>query len=515
MKRNGNILSKSWSYLLNAQVCFLFSLFLPFLIGAQNRIPVDSLAKMIKDAGSLFNNKPDSAIYLMRTVVRETSIRKMHALKGQAYLKMGLAQMTKGKWSEAGQSYRNSIRAFQLVGDSLALADGYNQLGYVFQATRQYEKSMEYQFKALAIRQRHALDPREVAKSEGAIGISYQYIGEYDKAIQHHLRALELRKQSKLPVHNGIGFVHKNIGVIHFLRKEFPQAIKEYQIAMDTFVKYNNLQFVGVMHRLFGELYIETEEYEKAKVDLNKAVEIAEQLGAEGIKARSFAHLGEVALKEKQYSKAIRLLETSIGIARQTGDRQLLIQRAFDNLIETYVRLGDYEAAYRNQHEFAAIKDSLTSVQSSVLQAQMRAEYETDRIQRELLQAREKEQQSIRSRNYLLAGLAIAVLFLFALFQANRRRKMAYSALLAEKNKTEKLLVEKDFLLDHLQKTQKQLIAWEMLFRPKRGFELHENPSYLLLRFRAHKFSKNETSFSLPLFSIYSHHYFSIFHSVM
>lgn len=418
---------------------------------------------LVKKAHEFYSRIPDSAIFLAEKAIIQARKEQDPTTEGRAYIEMGLAEMTKGNWLSANEAYRNASVIFIKERDSLALADAWGNLGYSFIAVKEYDNALEYFLKALRIREAYPERPLALAASEGAIGYVYQNIGEYDKAIEQHLKALELRKAFPARAANGIGYVHKNLGINYAAQGKHEQAETEYLIALDTFLSTNNIQFQEEIYRYLGKLYASTGELQKAEQSFYQAMEVADELKAPGTKARSFGALGKTYLEFGENQEAVEWLSKAVKLAEKSGDNAILSETGYQELAKAFSIVGQHDSAYYYSQKFIVLQDTLFDEQSKYKLAKLKTEYETEQIEQELTNIREKEERRVRERNILLVGLGIVFLLVLLSFWVNHQRRKAFSALLEEKNKTDSLLQEKDKILKELREAQSQLIQSEKM----------------------------------------------------
>ncbi len=422
-----------------------------------------SFEDLIQEAESLYDRMPDSSIYLSELALNMAIEQNDYHHRGRAQMRLALANMTKGNWIEANNHFKKAVFSFRNTDDSLAVANAFNHMGYSFQAMREYHKNLESQLYALRLREKYSDDPLVIAASQGAIGFIYQYIGELDKAMDYHLKAMELRKNSPVPHPVGIGFCLKNIGIIHNLKGEYDKAIEMLNEALDTFELYGNKQFVGVAHRHIGQVYMAKGKLENAETAFKNALKVAEDIGADGVKARVYSELGKLKSKEENTEKAIYWLSKAAEIAELSGDRKFLTESVYEPLAASYENQNNYEAAFGNLKKYSRLKDSLFNEESSEQIARLKTEFETENMEKENQGLRLREKQRLRERNFLLVGLGVAAILVFFIYRENRQRKKAFQELLEEKNRAERLLREKEALFRELEDAQIQLVQSEKM----------------------------------------------------
>lgn len=160
-------------------------------------------------------------------------------------------------------------------------AGSYGNIGLVYRNLGDYNKSLEYYFKALEIR-KDVLGEKHptTAGSYGNIGVVYHNLGEYDKALEFYNKALEIDKDVLGENHHDTAISYNNIGVVYDELGDYDKALEYHNKALEikkevlgekhasTAMSYNNI----------GNVYDDLGEYDKALEYHNKALEIFEEV---------------------------------------------------------------------------------------------------------------------------------------------------------------------------------------------------------------------------------------------
>ncbi len=437
---------------------FLFSFLLLEItsLQAQHEDVIDQIESLLVKDEITTNDKPDSTIARGQKVLNLAQRVGHRKYEGEGHFEIGRGYMGKGQWLEAHESFQTAKDIFHNIGDSLAMAAVLNQMGYSFQAMRQYDKALESVLNALRLRKKFNAEKRLVASSEGGIGFIYQNIGDLEKAMEHHMKALDLRRSLKKPPRIGIGLSMKNLGVVHFKKGEYEIALKYLKEALDTFMLNDNRQFIRSTRIQIGDVLMAQNKLQEAEREYLISQKMADETGGVGTKARSYSRLGRVYQKMGEYQKAIDWLTKSVEFAEQSGDRKILTDNIYQPLAEALFEVGATEKAFLFLQKHAILQDSVYSEESAKRTALLKTEYETDLIEKENQNLRSQQELRVRERNYLILGLGLVLILLFLIFRENRQRKKAFNHLLKEKNKTESLLQE-------LKDAQMQLIQSEKM----------------------------------------------------
>lgn len=114
-----------------------------------------------------------------------------------------------------------------------------------------------------------------------------------------------------------------------------------------------------------GRAFITLNEYDSARMYLNKALNIYSETHTEIFINDVNLYLGELALKEKQYLLAINLIEGSL-LYFKKSNMTLELLNSLQLLNEAYSALGQVEKAYSYLNEYNHLEDSIAIVDQKI-----------------------------------------------------------------------------------------------------------------------------------------------------
>jgi tetratricopeptide (TPR) repeat protein len=232
-------------------------------------------------------------------------------------------------------------------GQNETTADSYNNLGVVYDNLGDYNKALEYHFKALEIRkavlgENHS----DTAISYNNIGNVYSYLGEYDKALEYYNKALEITKAVLGENHADTASSYNNIGVVYDELGDYDKALyfknKALEIQKevlgekhpDTAMSYNNI----------GVVYFNLGNYDKALEYFIKALEIQKEVLGEKHPdtAMSYNNIGVVYKNLGDYDKALELYNKSLEIRKERlGESNPYTQQTLRNIAKVKRKLEE------------------------------------------------------------------------------------------------------------------------------------------------------------------------------
>lgn len=305
-------------------------------------------------------------------------------------------------------------------------------------------------------------------------GIGHTSLGEYYTALQEFLHALQIyknlnEKDRQAKIYNNIGRVYNFIG-------DTEQALSHYEQSAQYYADLNNRARQGVLLNNIGYLQKQREKYDLALDHLHKSLNLANELNRpdnafyatynigsvyvrlnnpdsafkylfftedqaqqfrdQYVLSLTYIDLGKMYRKVNQLSKAEHYFKKAFNTAENTGLRAEK-RDAAQNLAELYEEFRNYEKALAYFQTYKALNDSLINMDVTRRIAFKEAEdaFEQQRMEEEIERRKielENEKQlanAIWTRNTLIAGLVIVLLFTYLVYLNFTRKRKANEAL--------------------------------------------------------------------------------------
>ena len=236
-------------------------------------------------------------------------------------------------------------------GQNETTADAYNNIGVVFDNLGDYDKALEYYFKALEIRKEVLGEKHtDTASSYSNIGIVYDDLGEYNEALKFHNKALEIRKEGLGENHPDTAMSYNNIGIVYYNLEDYDKALEFHNKALEIFK-----EVLGEKHRdtarsynNIGFVYDELGDYDKALEYFIKALEIFKEVLGENHPdtASSYNNIGVVYDELGDNDKALEYYFKALEIQKDVlGENHPDTAMSYCNIGVVYGNLGEYDKA--------------------------------------------------------------------------------------------------------------------------------------------------------------------------
>jgi len=331
------------------------------------------------------------------------------------YFDLGLQRAEQGKNAQVAAKYSINIASVYL-----------NQAKYA-DAIRYYIAALRYL---------DTLNDRgQVAVTQHCIGIAYYLLKNYRLSLSYYAASITTETKSGKPVM--LGYSYNGMGAAYKELNNYDSALYYLQQGREVAMKNGDKALMSSVLSNIGAIYGQQGRTHEALDYLNKALDLQNALGDKrGIAETSIA-AGDVFVKLKDYNKALQYYDTAKRIAAAIGLNDIL-KEAWKGLSSAYAGLGNYKTSLEAYSQYASIKDSLYTKESTAQIAEMQTRYNTEKKEQDnkLLQQENdiKALQLAKERNkeYLLLAIFIFT-SLTGLVYYNRYRLRQKNVLLQER----------------------------------------------------------------------------------
>jgi hypothetical protein len=198
-------------------------------------------------------------------------------------------------------------------------------------------------------------------------------------------------------------------------------AIYYFEKLQQYCIEKNNpiWQQIGYKNRLPS--FVELGMLDSAKVVDARLFEIAKTSKERDDSLIAYEMMGKIAMKEKDYPKAISSLLKSAAL--NNGSNLALLNRVYETLAACYEAMGQPEKAYSYLKLTRSYNDSVSRAATANNNRYLFIKAEYDKEQLKLRQLADEKKLAVRNRNIGIAALLLVALV--AIVWLNRRRKKA------------------------------------------------------------------------------------------
>lgn len=191
------------------------------------------------------------------------------------------------------------------------------------------------------------------------IGVNFWKLGDYQEAMHYHSMALEIdeRMGSKFQIAVSLN----NIGLIHWLSKEYDLALESYEESAKTTLETGSEpSLLGNIYNNIGIIYKEKGDYKQSDFYHRKAFAIFKGLSASRWLANSYNNIGILHKLQNNLDSAVHYFNQSLILRKSTNDREG-IATSLNNLSETYLLMDKPEKALEDGFKSLGISEEIHS----------------------------------------------------------------------------------------------------------------------------------------------------------
>jgi tetratricopeptide (TPR) repeat protein len=190
----------------------------------------------------------------------------------------------------------------------------------------------------------------EIAESYHNIGLVHYYKGDYDQAIKFYNKSLSIKIANFGENYSDVAKTYNNIGVIYMDKGKYSQAIEILNRALTIWLSTfgENHPHVTATYNNIGYSYMRNGNYDQALEFYNKALSIQiETLGGRHPDLGwSYAHIGEIHTISGNYDMAFNFYNKALFLRLDTlGDLHPYVAWSYGSIGQIYKRKGNYQKA--------------------------------------------------------------------------------------------------------------------------------------------------------------------------
>lgn len=346
------------------------------------------VAEILNKAEKLRNSSYNESIRVGKQALKLALKTNKTSVLATTYKSLGVTYFHQGIFDSSEYYYKNAIKQYEIVDDTLNIGKVTGNLGIIYRRTRKYNEALQQYFEALNIYK--SVNYKEgVANTYVNIGGVHQTLGDFDRALDYYQYAQHIYE--KLGKNKRLTNIFINMGVLYSELKKHDQALS-YQIrALKLNEKTGNTQLQSTILLNIGQSYhaihnpLKALEYfdqcENLRIQLNDHWGISKIFI---LKALAYEDIDENMQAEKYFKKSIQAC---------------LENQLFDDLKESYFfysqflekRNHPYEAInYLKKYHF--INDSLIAIFQNREVKELTAKYESEQQVKELEVLQQKSQ---------------------------------------------------------------------------------------------------------------------------
>lgn len=320
----------------------------------------------------------------------------------------------KNKRDSAFFYYLKALNQYKELNDSFQISKHLLRIGVLTKNIGVYKKSEAYTYDAMMYLS--ANDYQQTASAYNNLGLIYDNTKQYDEAIKYHLKAYEIRKNHLSNLHivgslNNLGKSHKNMGN-HVMAVNYFQKALEYKDVVEKEPRLKAMLVDNLAHTQFlsgnedGVLH-----------NLMTALDIREQTNNKDGKIISFLHLAEYYQRNGDNSKALGYAQKAEVLAKEINNYRDLLKS-----MDLLVNLQPPQLAVAYHNKYVKIRDSILLEDRNMQHNFDHIEFFVNEAKKELEMNRAKLKFS-KNLLYSMIGFGMMTLLIFIGYTFRRKQK--------------------------------------------------------------------------------------------
>jgi len=294
-------------------------------------------------------------------------------------------------------------------------------MGVYYLSHEMYREAMSYFLNCLTIEEKRG-DNKRMADIYADLGWVYYYLEVFDRSLDYNQKALDIYRN--LSDTTGIARALGNLGSLHSSREfcekrtrdeklvDFQTAIDYYKQSLEFCLLGNDPDGVAKNNQDIAAVYNKLEKPQVALDYVLRALRHYREVNdPEGVRGTLFT-LGRTYYRLGDYRKSVEAFRES---ERMSLERKLTggIQYLYEAMAMPYHDMGDYKNAYDCYIKYMTIRDSVYNAEKTKQIIELETKYQSELRQKEILRLKAERKR----RNALLYTLsAIVLLLVFSIY---------------------------------------------------------------------------------------------------
>ncbi len=274
---------------------------------------------------------------------------------------LGSLVLSRGERDKALEYFNRSLKICQEVGNRPLMAGPLAQIANIHEKRRDHDQALKYYEEALTISEEFQ-DYSSVASTLHQIGMIHEEQHEFEKASEYYQGSMKISGRTGDRANFAVSL--RQAGVL-MDKSDYDdeQALKSYHESLEIFEELNHRADIATTLKLIGDVYLKTDQFEKASKYYFRSLRIREDLGSRLEIADLLQEIATIHKRQGAYDKALEYAQRSLSIREDLGDRSgiltslhriAMIQENLGNFPES---LDYYNRSLRIAEEFGEPKE--------------------------------------------------------------------------------------------------------------------------------------------------------------
>ncbi|MDZ4795294.1 MAG: sensor histidine kinase [Bacteroidota bacterium] len=321
-------------------------------------------------------------------------------------------------------------------------ANAYGDIANVLKLQNETQQSVQYQLKCISLFEQLGL-PDKLAIRYCNLSSLFGDLDEYEKSVEYANKALAVSRQTM----NKQNLFMSYMSLAHALTGQ--EKNNEAKINLDSARVYadenSNIDILVTYYLISAQVFRKINKLDSAQFYFQKCYNVSVKYNYGYGKAESLIQMGAVSILQKKYNEAERYLLPGIKQAAEIHYFNML-NDGYKYLSDVYAVTGKYKEAYEYFQKYKGVNDSAVSLESKKFVSQLEKKYESVKKDGQIkLQKVQIQRKNIL--NYILVGSAVTILLISLLAYRTYSQKQKLQQQRISELETEKQLTATEAVL--------------------------------------------------------------------
>ena len=294
--------------------------------------------------------------------------------------------------------FKKSLEVFYEIDNKKEIARTLSNIAVMNEIAGNYSRALEQHYKALET-MKVINDKKGISFVLNNIAVTYVEMNNYSKALTLYKQSLAIKKE--LTDSAGMAATSNNIGVLFGERFQNTDSMNFYlDISLSLYKALGDSVNYATSLNNLSEIYLTINQFQKAKENSQKALEILEAKSHKKGIANCMRNLAHAELKLDNYKLCKEHLTISEQILEELNDNTKRLE-ILQLKQELYTKTGKKNQALNNFNEFIKLKDSLENKELNKAIANTETKYKVFEKENEITILENKNQ--IRNQQIVLS----------------------------------------------------------------------------------------------------------------
>jgi tetratricopeptide (TPR) repeat protein len=295
-------------------------------------------------------------IFLTQNVVDEAI--KIDEILSRQYFNLGEFELSIQK----GKKFLTDYRSFNSKIGSNKVVTCYSNIGASYSALGRYDNAIQNLLEAVKLIKKDInINLRSVGIVYNDLAGTYQNVGDIKKAKYYYKYALDVLDKNKKDLKKECSIpILVNMGDLYINENNFNKA----KLALDKAYKLAQLNkkksYLSHIQYLRGFLGIEMNDFENSELCLNEALDLAKSIENKVVELECYFYFAKLYFKKRIFKKAISYLYTGLENGGDSVGEEYM-KKCYHELYENYKKLNDFENSLKYLEESKSIEFKLNN----------------------------------------------------------------------------------------------------------------------------------------------------------